>query len=211
MEKILLIGAGGHARACIDVVEAAGVFSIVGLVDRPEKVGGSVLGYDILGSDEDLETLTRSCKRSLVAIGQIMSFLKREELARLLESYGVDFPVIKAPSAHLSRHSLIGNGTILMHRAVVNAGAAVGRHCILNTGCIIEHDVAVGDLCHVSTGSVVNGGARLGRGVFIGSNSTINEEIRIGDGVVIGSHSLVVSDCEVPGTYVGSPARRLER
>ena len=32
--EILLIGAGGHCRACIDVIRAEGRFAIAGVVER---------------------------------------------------------------------------------------------------------------------------------------------------------------------------------
>ena len=47
MKKIdlLLIGAGGHADACIDVIESIGEFNIVGLVGLPSEIGSKKLGY----------------------------------------------------------------------------------------------------------------------------------------------------------------------
>ena len=38
MKDLILLGAGGHAKSCIDAVEAGGVYHIVGLIDAPEKL-----------------------------------------------------------------------------------------------------------------------------------------------------------------------------
>ena len=67
---MLLLGAGGHARACIDVIEQAGGFAIAGLVGLPEEVGKSVLGYPVLGSDADLQALLAQYPYAVVAMGQ---------------------------------------------------------------------------------------------------------------------------------------------
>ena len=51
MNEIILIGSGGHARACIDVIELSGQFKIVGFVEKNEKDNQVSLGYPIIGTD----------------------------------------------------------------------------------------------------------------------------------------------------------------
>ena len=58
-DPLLLIGCGGHARSLIDVVESSGCH-ILGLVGLPEQVGEEVLGYPVLGCDQDLPSLRHS-------------------------------------------------------------------------------------------------------------------------------------------------------
>lgn len=210
-EGIVLLGAGGHARSCIDVVENQGHFDIVGLLDIPEKVGSSVLGYKVLGTDDDIERIARVYRHFLVAVGHLKSGVRRAQLFDRLNKLAVSMPVIVAPTAYISKHASIGDGTIVMRGAVVNAGASIGRNCIINTGAIVEHDTTVGDFCHVSTGAILNGGCSVGDLTFIGSSATVREGIRIGAEVVVGAHSCVLRDCEDKGTYVGVPARRMER
>jgi sugar O-acyltransferase (sialic acid O-acetyltransferase NeuD family) len=193
------------------VVETEGRFSIIGLLDVAEKVGTSVLGFPVIGTDGDIERLAVKCRNFLVALGQIKSPGRRVALhERILAAQG-NLPVVTSPLAHVSKHAHISAGTIVMHRVVVNANARIGEGCILNTACIIEHDTQVDDFCHVSTSAVINGGATVGRGTFIGSNATVNEGVKIGEGVVIGSHSVAISNCGPGGVFVGTPARRLER
>ena len=210
-EDIILIGAGGHSRACIDVVEAEGRFSIFGLLDVPEKVGTSVLGHPVIGSDADIEGLVGQCRNFLIALGQIHSPARRIALHERVRATGGHLPVVVSPLAYVSKHAHISAGTIVMHRVVANAKSHIGEGCILNTGCIIEHDVRIGDFCHISTSAVINGGAAVGRDTFIGSNATVNEGVEIGEGVIIGSHSVATSNCGRGGVFVGSPARKLER
>lgn len=174
-DSILLIGGGGHCKACIDVIEQEGRFRISGIVDMPEKRGDVILGYRVVGCDADLPGLTASCPNVLVTLGQIKTPARRIELFDCLKRLGAYFPVIKSPTAYQSPHAQVGEGTILMHQSVVNAGATVGRNCIINTRAIVEHDALVEDHCHVSTGVAVNGGARIGTGSFIGSGAVFQE------------------------------------
>lgn len=182
---LVLIGAGGHARSCIDVIEQEGKFRIAGLVGVTEEVGSRVLDYDVMGTDAELDELAARFQYALVTIGQIASSEARIRLFDLSVKAGFALPTIIAPSAYVSPHATIGSGTIVMHGAIINADAVVGRNCIINSRALIEHGSQVADHCHVSTGATLNGNTSIGIGVFIGSGATIKE------GVSVGSKSLV--------------------
>lgn len=192
---VLLAGAGGHARACIDVIEQEGRFTVAGLVGLAHEVGNLVLGYPILGSDSDLPAMLEDYDHALVTVGQIKTAEPRMRLFDHLERGGCVVPVIVSPHAYVSPHATIGAGSFVMHGAVVNAGAVVGRNCILNSQSLVEHDVVIGDHCHIATAAVVNGGARVGDGTFIGSGSTVRQSVEIGKRCVIGMGQNCLSDC----------------
>lgn len=183
---LILIGAGGHAHACIDVVEQHGKYVIAGLIGQAEELGAAHFGYSVIATDNELSELARSYKYALIATGQIQSPETRIRLYRMAEELGFELPVIIAPSAHVSRHASVGAGTIVMHGAIINAGARVGCNCIINNRALLEHDVTVGDHCHISTGAIVNGNVRVGEGSFIGSGSVIKEGVVLGIRCVVG-------------------------
>lgn len=187
-EKIILVGAGGHARSCIDVIEQTGKFRIAGLVDIKEKVGQKVLGYEIIASDEDLPRLAGDYRYFCITLGQIKSPERRRNLFETLKKLNVSMPVIISPLAYVSRYAEIGEGTMVMHKALVNAGARIGRNCIINTRALIEHDAVIEDHCHIATAAVINGGVRVGAGSFFGSNSTSREYANISEGSIVGFH-----------------------
>ena len=193
-DGMLLIGAGGHARACIEAIESRGL-AIRGLIDRAELVGQQVLGYPILGVDDDLPNLLSNGAKALVAVGQIRSPDARIRLFRRLVELDATMPVIVARSAVVSRHATIGAGTIVMHGAIVNAVADVGKNVIVNSQALVEHDAKVGDHCHIATGAIVNGAARIGEGSFIGSGVVIGHGVTIGARCVIGAGHVVLKDC----------------
>ena len=210
MEEIILVGGGGHCEACIDVIELEGKFRIAGIVDVRERVGESVLGYRIIASDEDLAGLTKEYKNFLITVGHIKNPTKRVSLYSTLRRFGVNFPVIISPFAYVSRHSFIGEGTVVMHGAIVNSGAQIGVNCIINSKSLIEHDVKIGNHCHISTGAIINGNGQIGSFSFVGSGSVILNGKTVTDNVIIGAGTVIVTDINEPGVYVGNPGRRIK-
>jgi sugar O-acyltransferase (sialic acid O-acetyltransferase NeuD family) len=184
--ELLLIGAGGHARACIDTIEHHDRYKIVGLIGTPGEVGSKHLGYSVIGTDDKLPELANNIKYALITLGQIQTSEHRIRLFIDVEALGFQLPTIIAPTAYISQHSTIGAGTIVMHGAIINSGVRVGQNCIINSRAIIEHDAIVEDHCHVSTGAILNGKVVIGKGSFIGSGSVIKQGVSIGETCLVG-------------------------
>ena len=184
--SIILIGAGGHAHACIDVIEQHGQYQIAGLVGMQEEMHTRHLGYDVIATDADLPQLAKDYECALITVGQLQSPDKRIRLYQQAIELGFSSPSIVAPTAYVATHASIGAGTIVMHGAIVNARASVGMNCIINTTALIEHDAIVGDHCHISTGAILNGRVSVGSGSFVGSGSVIRDRISIGENCVVG-------------------------
>lgn len=201
---LLLVGAGGHAQSCIDVIEREGRFDIAGLIGLPQEFGQEVMGYRVMGTDDDLANLRTRVSHALVTIGQIYPSNRRAQLYEKLLALGYKLPSICSPHAVVSHHVQLGNGTIAMHGVVINAGAQIGANCIINTNALVEHGVEVGDHCHLATAVVVNGGACVGAYTTVGSAAIVREGVRIGQYALIGMGSVVrhdVSDNEhIPHT-----------
>jgi sugar O-acyltransferase (sialic acid O-acetyltransferase NeuD family) len=204
------MGGGGHCKACIDVVEQEGSFEIIGVLDQENLIGKSILGYSILGSDNDIFKYIRAGYSFLVSVGQVKSAEIRERLFKHLKDSEADIATIISPRSYVSRYAKIGVGTIVMHNVTINAGARIGENCTLNTGCNIEHDATVGDQVHVSTHAVVNGECEIGNGVFIGSNATILNRVKIIKKTVIGAGAVVIRTINESGTYAGNPAVKIK-
>lgn len=178
-EKIVLIGGGGHCRSVIDVIELEGKYEIAGIIDKKELLGQDVLGYKVIGCDDDLEKLFKKYKYAIVTVGQIQSNTLRVKLFDKLKDIGYKLPVIISPLAYVSKHSTVGDGTVVMHQALINSNVTVGKNCIINSKALIEHDCLVEDSCHISTASVLNGGVIVKEGTFFGSNATSKEGVKL--------------------------------
>jgi len=201
--SLILVGGGGHCISCIDVIEAAGCFAIVGYVKGSEDNSHQLLGYPVLGADADLPRLVATHGSALVTLGQIKTAEVRARLYEQLVTLGAKLPVVMSPWAKVSRHATIGDGTIVMHGVIANANASVGRNCIINSQALLEHGTQVGDHCHISTGARINGDVVVGNGCFIGSGAVIKHGISIGDNALIEAGQVVLAD--VPsGTWLRS-------
>ena len=185
------MGGGGHCKSCIDVIEQENRYVIEGIIDLPEKIGASILGYPIIGSDIDLNSFSKSYRNFFVTLGQIYSFEKRVLIFNKLLELKVNLPMIISPSAYVSRHAKIGAGSIVMHHSIINADAIIGNNCIINTKALIEHDAIVGDHCHISTSAVVNGGVKIGSYTFYGSGAISKQYIEIPEKSFIKANSIV--------------------
>lgn len=202
--SLILLGAGGHANACIDVIEQHGQYKIAGLVGMPDEVNSGRLGHSIFASDCDLPALAKAYRYALVTVGQIRSAENRIRLYRLAAELGFELPTIVSPLAYVSRHAAIGAGTIVMHGAIINAGARLGDNCTVNTRALVEHDTTIEDHCHISTGAILNGNVRLGTGSFVGSGSTIKEGVSLGKACVVGMGLTVRHNQSDGARFVGN-------
>jgi len=187
MEEILLIGGGGHCKSVIDVIEQENRYKIAGIIDKKELIGECVLGYKIIGCDDDLNRLFGDYQNALVTVGQMKSNHLRILIFDKLKNIGFKLPTIVSPLAYVSKHTEIREGSIVMHQALINANVKIGKNCIINTKALIEHDCIIEDNCHISTGSILNGGVRVEKNTFFGSNATSKESIEIGGFIKAGS------------------------
>ena len=178
MDKIILIGCGGHAVSCADVIESKKSFIIGGAIlkDKKEKKNND---FKILGYEKDLQILKKKYKYAHIAVGQIKNYKVRFELYKKLKKYGFILPTIKSKFCTISPKAVIGEGTIIMHGAIINSNVVIGKNCIINSGSIIEHNVKIGDFNHISTGVIINGDAEIGEKNFIGSGSVIFQKSKI--------------------------------
>ena len=203
-KNLILVGGGGHCKSVIDVAESAG-YNILGVLDMPQNVGKAVLDYKVIGTDDEIPQYANKAE-FIITVGFIKNPSIRERIYNKVKQAGVKLATIIASTARVSRYASLGEGTVVMHQAVVNAGTKVGMNCIINTFCNIEHDAIIGDQCHISTGTMVNGDCRVGERVFIGSQSVLVNGITVGDDIVIGAGSVVRKSISVRGIYAGNPA-----
>lgn len=199
--EILLVGGGGHAVACADVLEQEGKFHLMGYVGKETQDKKNIYPYTFLGTDDDLQALVSTCPHALVAIGQIETPNLRISIFQKLLDVGFILPAIVSPFAYVSPRATIGPGTIIMHGATVNAGAVIGRNCIINSQSNIDHEVMIGDHSHISTGAIINGGVVIGDGSFIGSGAVIKHNIKFGSNIFIQMGSLIFENIENPDDH----------
>jgi acetyltransferase EpsM len=214
-ERLVIIGAGGHASVVIDAALSAGRARAVRGYVAPERspVLEQRLGIRWLGDDERyLATgpASRRGDRLVIGVGGVGGDPVRARIAARYEAAGCRFGRAVHAGAIVAKSAVVGDGAAVMAGAVVNPGAQLGEHCIVNTGAIVEHDVVLSRLAAVSPGAVIGGGAHVGENTFVGLGARVRDHVRIGRDVVVGMGAVVVGDVPDGAVVLGVPARRRE-
>ena len=212
MAELILLGGGGHCESVIEVIQGLSEFNIKGILDPAYDINvpRNVLGFPILGNDDQIEEFINKGYQFVITVGQIHSSILREKLYDKVVSKGGKLPVIVANTSHVSKRTNVAEGTVIHHNVLINTKVNLGKCCIVNSGSIIEHGCIIDGFCHISTGAILNGEVNCGKGVFIGSGTVINQRTKIGNNLVIASGSLVRKHIEEKGVYAGNPLRKIK-
>lgn len=195
--RLLIAGAGGHAKVVVDAAVAAGldIAGVLGTADDP----ASVLGVPVV---HDPEACDADC--FVVAVGDNAT---RVDLARELLAVGLVPVVVAHPTVTVAPSARIGGGTFLAAGVIVNADAVVGEHTILNTACTVDHDCRIGDFVHIGPNVSLCGGVEIGEGSLLGVGSSAMPKTTVGEWAVVGAGATVVADLPAHMVCVGTPAR----
>ena len=203
MKRLIVIGAGGYGRVCLDIARMSG-YEVIGFCDAAQPDGARINGVPVLGGNEIILAGSRSDDASfVVAIGD--QFLKRE-LAELTIHVGCKLETLIHPSATISPHASIGDGTVVMPNCVVNANAVIGRFCLLNTASTVDHDNTLHDGVQLGPGVHLAGHVSLAEDVLIGTGASVIPGVSIGRNTTVGAGAVVIDDLPPAVTAVGVPA-----
>lgn len=198
MNRLIIVGAGGHGKSVADNAFKNGYTDICFVDDHEE---GDCMGIPVIARCEKLERLNDGKTDFVIGIGE--NAIRK----KIAEEYDVNWVTLIHPSAQIALNVTIGKGTVVMAGAVVNACSSVGKHCIVNTGAIIEHDNTIEDYAHISPSAALSGTVHIGECTHIGIGASVCNNIDICGDCVIGGGSVVVKDIVNKGTYIGVPAK----
>ena len=208
MDRIVIFGSSGHAKVVLDIVEKEQKYQIAGLIDKFRSVGETVLGYPVLGGEEQLPevVLQHSIKGGLIAIGD--NCLRSEVAERIAKIYP-PFVFLRAehPGANIARDVTLGAGTVVMAGATINPCCSIGEFCILNTNSSLDHDSSMGAFSSLAPGAATGGAVRIGAYAAIGLGAMLLQGIEIGEHTVVGAGSTVLEDLDPCKVAYGTPAR----
>lgn len=187
---LIVLGAGGHAKAVLDAAVSQGYSNFRGFLADSTPREGHTSGLDHLGMIGDFRKYIDTCS-FVLGIGRVGRSPERNKILNSLFSEGARLQTIVAKAAYVSPRAEVGEGSVILHGAVINAGAVIGRGCIINSQALVEHDSTVGDYSHISTGALVNGGCNIGADVFLGSGAIVFDHIRVSDRSIIPAGAVV--------------------
>lgn len=206
MNRLLIIGAGGHGRVVADTARAMGKWEKIAFVDDCQE--GHVLDWPVLGKTAMAAELYNEYNDLVIAIGDNPNRLK---MFYQYSKLGFRLPAIIHPTAFVSPSATVDAGTIIFAQAAVNAGAVIGAGCIINTGATVDHDCVLADGVHLSPGVHLGGEVKIGRCSWLGVGASVINRVCIGESVTIGAGAVIIRPIEDNVTVVGVPGRVIKR
>ncbi len=207
-QKVVGLGAGGHAAVLIELLRSLDGYEVVELTDaNPALWGREILGVPIRGGDERLPALAAAgVGGAFVGVGAIKTVTVRRKVFDRAVAAGFNPVTLIHPSADVAPSARLGQGTCVLAMAMVGTCTRLGANVTVYSGVILEHDSEVGDHSHLSPGVHIAGGVKIGTGCFIGIGASIIQGVRIGDEAIVGAGAVVLHDVPAGQTVVGVPA-----
>ena len=200
-KQIHIIGCGGHARSILDILIHAEPQMDVVFLDANAKNDEYLYGFPILK-----DKLLEKSETLFIALGDNMA---RAACASKYSAH--TFHTIISKSAHVGFETIIKEGVFIGNFVHIGPQVLINQHTIITNGAIVEHEVKIGAYCHIGPNVAISGKAKIGDHVFLGVGSTVINNITICSNVIIGAGATVITDITLPGTYVGTPAKKLNK
>jgi len=202
MNRVVLLGAGSHARVVLDILRSAEApVDVIGLVDAsdaPDPSERTVAGLPVFGD------LPEEVPAAVPAVGDGR---RRQQLIDRARRAGLRIVGAVHPSAVVSGAARLGEGVVICPGAVIVTGAVLGEGVIVNTGATVDHDCSLGSCCHIAPGAHLAGCVTVGDRAWIGIGAVVRQGITIGADATVGAGAAVVADVSPGVTVVGVPAR----
>lgn len=208
--KLVIIGAGGHARVVADILRATGAHQIVGFVAPPRLPFELVSGLPLLGSIEDLAALKARHPFEGAALGVGDNAQRALAYAAVLAA-GLEPVSAVHPAAVVCGGVVLGRGVVLAAGAILGTEARLGNDVIVNTGATVDHQCVLADHVHVSPGAHLGGRCSVGAETWIGIGATVIQDLTVGHHVTLGAGATLLSDTPNRVVMVGTPARVIKR
>ncbi len=193
--SIILVGGGGHAKMCIDLIKQTKDYEILGIVDDKLAIGTEVLGVQVIGDNNSVNKLSElGVKYAINGVGAISKPKLRGTIHNELTDLGFYFPNLVHPSSHIEPSVRMGDGNQIMMGAVVGSDVQIGNGCLINSKAVISHDCILRDHCHVSPGAILAGSIEVGENSVIGMGATIYIGRKIGNNAMIFNGMNILKD-----------------
>ena len=202
MERLLILGTRAIAEEVWDLISDIPGFEVTAFVENMDQARclEPLEGLPVLWID-DIAPYAETHK-AVCALGTTHRSRFTDQAAAL----GLKFATVVHPTARVSTHSSVGDGTIINAGVVVATRTEIGRHVFINRGVLIGHHTRIGDYASIMPGANIAGKCNLGDATYIGIGAIVIDGITIGAHSVVGAGSVVTKDVPANVQVVGVPA-----
>lgn len=210
MKDLYIIGAGGFGREVAWLAERINevepTWKIKGFIDDNKAIWNTKEDdYFVLGGCEYLMSL-----QDVYAVCAVGNAAIRKSIIEKFKDSGVRFATLIDPSVIISNRVNLGEGTIICAGTIITVDIKIGNHVIINLDCTLGHDDVIADYVTVYPSVNISGNVTVGECSELGTGMQIIQGKNIAPNTIIGAGAVVVKDLNESGTYVGSPAKKIE-
>ena len=193
---IVIIGAGGHAKTCIEIIQQNNEYEIIGIVDNKLSPGTEILNIKVIGDNSVLKLRSDGVLYAINGVGSVNNPSARKKIFYMLKDLSFEIPNLVHSSCVIEPSVKIGEGNQFFMGSTVGTDTVIGDNCIVNSGSIVSHDCILKNHCHISPGAILAGSVEIGDNSLIGMGSTVYIGKTIGKDVVIYNGVNVLTNLE---------------
>ncbi len=204
---IAMVGAGGHAKVCIDVLREQEwrIVACLTTDTKGDQTARTCNGVEVIACQDAATWIEeRGLAAAFIAVGDNNV---RARISGLLDQHEIGQPAAISAHAVVAPSVAVGAGALIMPGVVINADAVIGKGAIINTGACVDHDCAIGAFAHIAPGCALAGGVRIGAGSLCGVGSRFVPGVEIGPGSLVAAGAVVIKNHGADSRLAGVPAR----
>lgn len=211
MNKLIIIGSGGHAKVLINILQTYTKNEIVGILDANTSLHNKeVLGVKVLGPDEEITNHPANKVQLVNGIGSIDVPKQRKFIFNKFKTMGYQFFSVIHPFSHIAKDAVLGEGVQIMAGSIIQPGCCIGNNVIVNTRVTIDHDCHINEHVHLAPGAILSGNISIGDGSHIGTGAVIVQSITLGKDCLVGAGAVVIRDVPKKSRVAGVPAKTMK-
>ncbi|PIM77157.1 acetyltransferase [Fusobacterium pseudoperiodonticum] len=208
-EKIVIIGAGQHARVVLYNIEEQNKYEVIGYLDSDDnRIGNIFEGKKILGNyqKENLKEFSKKIGTNKFFIG-FGNMKYRKKVFDYFIDNGWEAVNIIHPNAVVSKNARLGKGILIECGCLITPNPVIGDNVVVNTGSQVNHDNIIENNVYIASGVILSGGIKIGENTLLDDGVIVTLGCSVGKNSLIGAGAVVTKDIPDEVVAYGSPCK----